>query len=252
MRSFAIGLAGLLAAKGIYKYMSTLDYRVLYYDHHVDPVHNPRQPGIYVFWHENILFPLYLRGHCHLSMLLSRHRDADILWSIARLSGFGVVRGSTGHGGREALEQLVALSATQHITITPDGPRGPRRQLAYGPIYLASRTGLPIIAMGFGYDRPWRTKSWDRFAIPRPYSRARAIASPPLFVPPGIEREGIEPYRLAVESLLTDLTDEANDWAQSGRRRNGEMYLRPDFASPPPPVLVQRAAITDGGARHAA
>ena len=55
-----------------------------------------------------------------------------------------------------------------NLTITPDGPRGPRRQLAQGPVYLASKLGMPIVAMGFGYDRPWRFNSWDRFAIPRP------------------------------------------------------------------------------------
>lgn len=253
MRSFAIGLAGLVAAKGIHKYMGTLDYRALYYDQHADPAHRPAQPGIYLFWHENILFPLYLRGHCHLSMLLSRHRDADILWHIGRLSGFGVVRGSTGNGGREALEQLVTLSRTQHITMTPDGPKGPRRQLAYGPIFLASRTGLPIIALGFGYDRPWRINSWDRFAVPKPCSRARAVVSPPVFIPPGLERENIEPYRQAVQSLLTDLTDEANAWAESGARRTGEMYLRAEVTSPPPPVEGPAAAPkADAAQRHAA
>ena len=59
-----------------------------------------------------------------------------------------------------------------HLTITPDGPRGPRRHMAPGPIYLASKLGLPLVLMGYAYDRPWRLHSWDRFAIPRPGSRA--------------------------------------------------------------------------------
>jgi lysophospholipid acyltransferase (LPLAT)-like uncharacterized protein len=169
-------------------------------------------------------------------MLLSRHRDADILAVIARLTGFGAVRGSTGRGGHEALEQLIKLSSTQHITITPDGPRGPRRQMAYGPIYLASRTGLPIVALGFGYQRPWRINSWDRFAVPRPFTRARAIVSPPITIPPRLEREQVEPYRAAVEKLLNDLTDEAAAWADSGARRQGEEVLRNGFGPPLEPV----------------
>ena len=245
---FTTGLAGLLATKGISHWMSTLDYRVLYYDRTVDPALGAPNPGIYIFWHENILFPLYLRGRCHLSMLLSRHRDADILAEVARFSGFGTVRGSTGHGGREALEQLVQLSRTEHLTITPDGPRGPRRRLAYGPIYLASRTGLPIIPLGFGYDRPWRVNSWDRFAIPRPLSNARAIAGPPVSIPSGLERDDIEPYRAAVERLLTELTDEASAWAESGKRREGEEHLDRTFGPAPIPretpirVAKRRAA----------
>lgn len=233
---YITGLVGLLTTKTIRRWMSTLDYRVLYYDRSVDPALGAPHPGIYIFWHENILFPLYLRGRCHLSMLLSRHRDADILAEVARFSGFGTVRGSTGHGGREALEQLVAISRHEHITITPDGPRGPRRQLAHGPIYLASRTGLPIIPLGFGYDRPWRLNSWDRFAIPRPLSNARAIAGPPVHIPHGLERDDIEPYRAAVERLLTELTDEANAWAESGKRRTGEEHLARTFGPTPQPL----------------
>ncbi|WP_425397600.1 lysophospholipid acyltransferase family protein [Aeoliella sp.] len=233
---YTTGLAGLLLTKSIRRWMASLDYRVLHYDRSIDPINGPPHPGIYIFWHENILFPLYLRGRCHLSMLLSRHRDADILAEVARFSGFGTVRGSTGHGGREALEQLVQRSRTEHITITPDGPRGPRRRLAFGPIYLASRTGLPIIPLGFGYDRPWRVNSWDRFAIPRPMSRARAVTGPRVTIPRGLERNDIEPYRVAVERLLTELTDEAYAWAESGKRRVGEEDLPRTFAPPPQPM----------------
>ncbi len=231
MYDLTIGLVGLLTTKGIKRWMSTLDLRAIYYDRNLDPIHCPEQPGIYLFWHENILFPLYLRGRCHLSMLLSRHRDADVLAVVARLSGFGAVRGSTGRGGREAVEQLIALSSSQHLTITPDGPRGPRREMAYGPIYLASRTGLPIIPLGFGYDRPWRFNSWDRFAVPRPFSRGRAVVGPPVRIPAGLERDDVEPYRLAVQQLLTDFTDEANTWAEDGTRRPGEEVVRAQFAA---------------------
>ena len=235
MRSFGIGLAGFFATQGIHAWMRTLDYRALYYDRSVDPVHADAEPGIYIFWHENILFPLHLRGRCNLSMLLSKHRDADILAIVARLSGFGTVRGSTGRGGQDALKKLMKLSETQHITITPDGPRGPRRRMADGPIYLASRTGLPIIAMGFGYDRPWRVNSWDQFAVPKPFSRARAIVSPRIYIPEGIDRDQTEAYRQSVEKLMTDLTDEANAWAESGARRTGEVTAHADPAWPIPP-----------------
>lgn len=250
--SLTNGLAGLLTAKLIRRWMGTLDFRVLYYDRSLDPAIGTRGPGIYIFWHENILFPLYLRGRCHLSMLLSRHRDADILAVVARLSGFGAVRGSTGRGGREAFQQLVELSDNQHLTITPDGPRGPRRQLAFGPIYLASRTGLPLIALGFGYDRPWRTNSWDQFAIPRPFSRARGIVSPPLWIPPKLERETAETYRGAVERLLTDLTDEAARWAESGKRRHGEEVVYPRFGPPPSNDQCARPRIAPATEAHAA
>ena len=110
--------------------MDTLDYRVLFYDPDVDPA-SPRCRGqkIYIFWHEYILFPFAMRGNCNLAMLLSRHRDAEVLSYAARLMGFDFVRGSTNRGGVAALRQLLEKSRQMHLAITPDGPRGPRRQL---------------------------------------------------------------------------------------------------------------------------
>jgi hypothetical protein len=113
-----------------------------------------------------------------------------------------------------------------NLTITPDGPRGPRRKLAQGPIYLASKLGLPLVAMGFGYDRPWRTRSWDRFALPRSFSRARAVASPAINLPSDLDRDGVEYYRQRVEHLLNRLTVEAEAWAEAGTRKVNEVELR--------------------------
>ena len=179
-------LGGLLGSAAVRWWMSTLDYKVAYYDRTIDPIFPEcRGQKIYIFWHEYILFPLYLRGHCNLAMLLSRHRDAEILSHAAYHLGFDFVRGSTNRGGVAAIRELLAKSRTMHLTITPDGPRGPRRRLAPGCVYLASKLELPLVVMGYGYDRPWRVRSaWDQFAIPRPHSRARAVPSGEIFVPP--------------------------------------------------------------------
>jgi lysophospholipid acyltransferase (LPLAT)-like uncharacterized protein len=214
-------LGGLLGAAAVQWWMSKLDYKVLYDDPAIDPVF-PECQGqkIYIFWHEYILFPLYLRGHCNLAMLLSRHRDAEILSYAAHHLGFEFVRGSTNRGGVGAMREMLAKSRDMHLTITPDGPRGPRRQLAPGCVYLASKLGLPLVAMGFGYDRPWRIRrAWDQFAIPRPGSRARAVVSGEVFIPPNLDRAGLEHARQDVETLLNRLTDEAEAWAASSTRK---------------------------------
>ncbi len=207
-------------------WMKTLQFRVLYQEPSIDPM-SPEcvEPHLYIFWHEYILFPLYLRGHCHLTMLLSRHRDADWLTLAAKRLGFDFVRGSTQRGGTQALRSLMAAGKTRHLTITPDGPRGPRRRMAPGAIYLASRLNMPIVMMGFGYDRPWRLKSWDRFAIPRPFSRARAVISAAWLVPPGLDRAGVEEYRVHAEAELNRLTEQAEAWARTGNRLPGERSL---------------------------
>ena len=226
--SFLAGLGGFVATAAVRSWMGTLDYRVAYYDPAVDPaLPECRGQKIYLFWHEYLLFPLFLRGHCNLAMLLSRHRDAEILSRAARHMGFELVRGSTRRGGVAAIRELLRKSREMHLTITPDGPRGPRRRMAVGPIYLASKLGLPLVLMGLGYDRPWRTKTWDRFAIPRPYCRARCVASPAIHVPPDLDRDGLEYFRERFERLLNRLTLEAEAWAESGTRKRGQRPLRP-------------------------
>jgi lysophospholipid acyltransferase (LPLAT)-like uncharacterized protein len=232
--------AGLAAATGIRAWMSTLEYQALFYDQNVDPIHGVGGQRIYVFWHEYILIPLYMRGHCNLTMLLSKHKDADILFRLAHHMGFECVRGSTYGGATEALLELARRGQHMHLTITPDGPRGPRRKLAQGPVYLASKLGLPIVPFGMGLDRPWRAKSWDRFAIPRPGSRARAVVGPEIHIPPGLTRPELEERRVGVETLLNSLCDEAESWAVSGERREGAISVKRQGIDPE--LLAQRSA----------
>lgn len=238
----AIGTASLGAAAVIPAWMSTLDYRAQYADPTVDPV-DPRFRGskIYVFWHEGILLPLHLRGHSNISMLLSRHWDANVLERVARMMGFGTVRGSSFHGGSTALRELASRARSGNLTITPDGPRGPRRRLAPGCVFLAGTLGIPIVAMGLGYDRPWRMKTWDRFAVPRPWSHARAVVSRAIHVPAGLDRDGIEWHRKGIERLLVRLSDDAEEWARSGLVREGDRAVHPE-----PSRVARWAAAMEG------
>ena len=230
---FLNGVGGLLATVGMRSLMSTLDFKVAYYDRSIDPAFPEcRGQKIYIFWHEYILFPFYQRRHCNLAMLLSRHQDAEILSRAARHMGFEFVRGSTRRGGVAAIRELLRTSRRMHLAVTPDGPRGPRRRLAPGVIYLASKLGLPLGLMGFGYDRPWRINSWDRFAVPRPFSRARCVPSPNIHVPPGLDRHGLEYFRQKIEDLLTRLTAEAEAWAESGTRKIGQQSIHPGPTQP--------------------
>jgi lysophospholipid acyltransferase (LPLAT)-like uncharacterized protein len=242
--SLAIGACSLVSTACIRQWMGTLDCRVDFGEPAVDPVH-PEYRGtkIYVFWHENILMPLFLRGHSNIAMLLSRHHDADILARVAGMMGFGVVRGSTFKGGSAALRELAGRARSENLTITPDGPRGPRRRLAAGCVFLASTMRIPIVAMGFGYERPWRLGTWDRFAIPRPWSRARGVVSRAIHVPADLDRNELEQHRAGVERLLVHLSDDAEAWARSRSHRAGETIVRKE-----PSRYARRAALLSGPA----
>jgi len=232
--SLGTRLAGLMVAKGIAAWMSTLEYRALAYDQSVDPRFGSERTRIYLFWHEYILAPLYLRPHCDLAMLLSRHQDAEVLARVAHHMGFVCVRGSTNRGGAAALLEMKRHGKHMHLAITPDGPRGPRRQLSPGAVFLAAKLGVPIVPMGFGYDRPRRMNSWDKFAVPRPLSRVRCVLGPEIFVPADLARAELEVRRQGVEQFLTDLTLEAEDWARSGAHRLGETCQRRCSRDPSP------------------
>jgi lysophospholipid acyltransferase (LPLAT)-like uncharacterized protein len=83
-------------------------------------------------------------------------------------------------------------------------------------IYVASRTGMKIVPVGVGYRRPWRLGSWDRFAVPRPFTRGRCLGGEPIAVPPDLRAAGLEEYRLAVQSEMDRLNAAAEAWAETG------------------------------------
>ncbi len=111
---------------------------------------------------------------------------------------------------------MLRAGRNAHLAITPDGPRGPRRRVQPGVIYLAARTGLPIIPVGFGFRRPWRLKSWDCFALPRPWTAATCVTGEAIVVPPGADKDRLEYYRQMVEQSMLEVTVLAERWAESG------------------------------------
>src|SRR5579871_365634 len=181
----------------------------------------PSQPHlrgqyVYAFWHENMLLPAY---HCrwpNIFVLISQHADGQFVAEVCHHLGIRLVRGSTTRGGTEALRQMMRLSLENHLVITPDGPRGPRRCVQPGIIYLAAKTGLPIIAMGVGHQSAWRLRSWDRFVLPKPWGRATLVTAAPIPIPPRLDSELLEQYRRLVEATLHEVNEAAQQWAEVG------------------------------------
>lgn len=218
---------GWLLSQTLDLWMRTLNYKLAVYEDGCDPASNDFQgPAIFLLWHEYIPFPFYMRPRCQMALLVSQHGDAELLSQAAAFRGFETVRGSSTRGGAAAIKQLMESDASTSLCITPDGPRGPRRKLAPGAVFLASRLQIPLIPLGFGYHSPWRyRRAWDQFAIPRPGSRARAVVGPKLFVPPDLEREQLEQWRGYTEYVLNHVTTTAEHWADDGKSRQGERPL---------------------------
>lgn len=220
---------GMLLIRLVNAWMSTLNYRAAAYAEGTDPALDDFDgPAIFIFWHEYIPVPLYLRPNARLAVLLSQHQDAELLTQAAHFAGLETVRGSTHRGATSALKTLLTTGRGRNLAITPDGPRGPRRQLAPGCIYLSSRLQIPLILMGMGYDRPWRYRRvWDQFAIPKPFSRARVVSSPRVQIAADLDRDQIEAQRLWVENCLNQLCVTAERWAAGELQLEGRSLYRP-------------------------
>jgi lysophospholipid acyltransferase (LPLAT)-like uncharacterized protein len=141
---------------------------------------------------------------------------------VCRFLGLRVVRGSSTRGGSLALRDMMNVGGRSHLAVTPDGPRGPRRQVKLGIVYLASRTGLPIVPIGVGYGKAWRARSWDRFALPCPFSRMIGLLGVPIPVPAGLDRDGLERYRALVEERCLAVTAAAERRAAAQTPSAGE------------------------------
>jgi lysophospholipid acyltransferase (LPLAT)-like uncharacterized protein len=179
-----------------------------------------KRPDRFAFsiWHDKLLLPTIKFGGPDLAVLISQHADGQLLGGLIRRMGMGLVCGSSSRGGVEAVRQIVRDDFPwRNLAVTPDGPRGPRREVQPGIVYVASRTGMKIVPVGVGYLRPWRLKSWDRFAIPRPTSRARMIFGIPIPVPGKLRSDDMEPYRRIVQAEMDRLDALAEDWASTGR-----------------------------------
>ena len=136
------------------------------------------EPVVIVLWHNRLFLAAeivrrYRRGRVPYA-LVSASQDGAWLTAFFALVGLRTVRGSSSRFGREAATELVELLRTDHdIGITPDGPRGPCYEMKPGAIIVPRRTGAPLLLVGGEFSSAWRLKSWDRFYVPRPFSRVR-------------------------------------------------------------------------------
>ena len=204
-----------------------IDFRIAHYDRSVDPARPEYDEHvIFVFWHEYISLVLGHWGHVPLSVLVSQHRDGEWVSQIAESMGLNVVRGSSTRGGSGAIRQLKKNAKFSSIAISPDGPTGPRREMAMGPIYMAALLKMPIVPVGLGMERPKRLNTWDQFALPRPFSRCRAIFGPKIYIDRRTSKDEMEHIRGNVQNLINGLCFKAEDWATKSHSITGEQPFK--------------------------
>jgi len=160
-------------------------------------------PQIYCFWHQCVLpCAFYFRGSGAV-ILISRSFDGELITRILRLFGFDAVRGSSSRGAREGLLGLAQVIESGRTAIfTADGPRGPIYQTKMGPIKLAQMTGAPIGAFHLEPHKAWTIGSWDRFLVPRPFSRICVSWAQWTRVPGDLPADRFEPMRTELSATI--------------------------------------------------
>ena len=171
------------------------------------------QPVIFAIWHNRLLMLPRVFDPCFPTRqsygLISASRDGDLIARFIARSGYGTIRGSSSRKGVIALRQLVdTLAADGNVLVTPDGPRGPVYQAGQGVVFLAQKSGAPVVPIHMEYSSCWRLKSWDRFVVPRPFATLRAIFGAPIVVPPIADPDQFEAERLRLQNAMMSLVEQ--------------------------------------------
>jgi len=170
------------------------------------------RPFILCFWHGRLLMmPYCWRRSVPIHMLISQHRDGQIIARTVGHFGIDTVAGSSSRGGAAALRSMVGLlRGGAYVGITPDGPRGPRMRASDGIAAVARLSGVPVIPATFGVSRRRSLSTWDRFVIALPFTRGVFLWGDPIDVPRDADAEGLDRARREIEDALNRLTEDAD------------------------------------------
>lgn len=214
---FSLLLAGIIFFLGVtvrWKHENKHTYKL---------IKRRKKPYIIISWHEHIIGMTWNLPR-PITTLNSPHSDGKILGKAIKLVGLNVVWGSSNKQALSGFRELAKeLKKGHNVGITPDGPRGPARTLAMGPIALAHLTGIEIIPVVFAADRQWVLNSWDKTRIPKPFSSSLVLWGEPIRLSTlkrkkneildkkrQISREIFESWRLQIENELNILTEKCD------------------------------------------
>lgn len=194
---------------------------------------NSEQPFVLAFWHGRLLMvPMAWNLGKPIQMLISQHRDGELIARAMDPFGIGTVRGSGTKKGKEkggsaALRVMVKrLKDDGYVGFTPDGPRGPRMRVASAGVIAAARLAkTPILPFAYGVARRRVMSSWDRFILPWPFNRGVFLWGAPLDVHSNAD-ETVDAAMLRLETALNDLCAEADHLC-------GQSAIDPAPAPPP-------------------
>ena len=172
-------------------------------------IHRKGERFIYAFWHQRQVFFTWSHRNVSAAVLVSKSNDGEMIARTMELSGIDAVRGSSSRGGAAAAREMVEiLRSGRDVGITPDGPRGPAREVKEGAVRVAQLAGMPIVPIANALShRIEVAKAWDRFQVPLPFGRAVVIYGEPVRVGEG---DDLAAKAAELKAALDSLTAEAD------------------------------------------
>lgn len=180
---------------------------------------------IVCLWHNRTFVPCYIytrlmRSTRKMCMITSASKDGAMLTAVAEDFGMETVRGSSHRRGvRAFMEMVKAMKRGCCMCMSPDGPRGPIYQCKPGAIKLASVSGVPIIPAALSFRHFWRVKSWDRYIIPKPFSKVELQWGDLIHVPRDLSDEQLKAFteqlNFSLSSGTPDFEDVSSDYNHS-------------------------------------
>ena len=182
-------------------------------DSHVEGIFNSGKRVIFTFWHGRIFPATYYWRNRGIVVMTSQSFDGEYTARFIQRFGYGAARGSSTRGGTGAIVEMVRLMRAGCPTaFTIDGPKGPRYVAKMGAVLLAKKTGHPILPFTITPVRFWEAKSWDRFQVPKPFTRVRVDIAPPIFVPHDADEDLLEANRDELQQALDEINRRGDKW----------------------------------------
>lgn len=168
-----------------------------------------RQGFIFILWHGRTMLPVFYCRNMGIQAIISLSRDGELQSRIFDRFGFAVIRGSSGRGGmRAALTAIKRLQEGGILALTPDGPKGPAREVQDGTVFMAKKAAVPIIPIGVGISRRKLMPTWDSYALPKPFCKCGLIFGEPLMLPADADD-------IQLKEMLKDVLDNIEREAQA-------------------------------------
>lgn len=169
---------------------------------------------VYASWHQRFFPGITLFAtRKPIAIMISQSRDGEMIARVVDILGWRSVRGSSSKGGIRALKEIRSLTRqgfrVGHIV---DGPQGPFGVVKPGLLTIAQFAGAPIVPVIMSAERRWVFNSWDRFMVPKPFSRILIRFAPPIAVPRRLDATAFEALRQNIEKQIKELTVQTDNW----------------------------------------